>query len=66
MLLIHSPLPLKFRSNLPGIGAKMKTSAPGCTCGIALVLLSLLAVLHTTTTQKVAGVYGCLSVSVMS
>ncbi|XP_039099528.1 inter-alpha-trypsin inhibitor heavy chain H4 [Hyaena hyaena] len=30
----------------------MKTSAPGCTCGIALVLLSLLAVLHTTTAQK--------------
>ncbi|XP_011277833.3 inter-alpha-trypsin inhibitor heavy chain H4 isoform X1 [Felis catus] len=52
MLLIHSPLPLEFRSNLPGTGAKMKTSAPGRACGIATVLLSLLAVLHTSTPQK--------------
>nr|XP_060487246.1 inter-alpha-trypsin inhibitor heavy chain H4 isoform X6 [Panthera onca] len=52
MLLIHSPLLLEFRSNLPGTGAKMKTSAPGRTCSIATVLLSLLAVLHTSTPQK--------------
>ncbi|CAK7294285.1 Inter-alpha-trypsin inhibitor heavy chain H4 [Vulpes lagopus] len=51
-VLIHSPLPLKFRSNLLAPGAKMKASGPGCTCGIMLVLLSLLAVLHTTTAQK--------------
>ncbi|XP_029773739.1 inter-alpha-trypsin inhibitor heavy chain H4 [Suricata suricatta] len=30
----------------------MKTSAPGCACGLVPVLLSLLAVLHITTTQK--------------
>ncbi|XP_041617678.1 inter-alpha-trypsin inhibitor heavy chain H4 isoform X2 [Vulpes lagopus] len=51
-VLIHSPLPLKFRSNLLAPGAKMKASGPGCTCGIMLVLLSLLAVLHATTAQK--------------
>ncbi|XP_025311926.2 inter-alpha-trypsin inhibitor heavy chain H4 isoform X2 [Canis lupus baileyi] len=51
-VLIHSPLPLKFRSNLLAPGAKMKASGLGCTCGITLVLLSLLAVLHATTAQK--------------
>lgn len=66
MLLIHSPLLLEFRSNLPGTGAKMKTSAPGRTCSIATVLLSLLAVLHTSTPQKVVGVRGGLSVNGVS
>lgn len=65
-VLIHSPLPLKFRSNLLAPGAKMKASGLGCTCGITLVLLSLLAVLHATTAQKVTGVHGCLSGSGVS
>ncbi|XP_032314206.1 inter-alpha-trypsin inhibitor heavy chain H4 isoform X2 [Camelus ferus] len=52
-LLIHSPLPLKFRSHLPGTGAKMKTPAPVHAWDIVLVLLSLLlAILQTTTAQK--------------
>lgn len=66
LLLIHSPYPLKFRSNLPHTGAKMKTSAPGRTCGISLLLLLLLAALHMTTARKVTGVRGGLSGSGVS
>lgn len=62
ILLIHSPHPLKFRRHLPGTKAKMKTPAPCCVRGIALVLLLLLAALRTTTAQKVTGVW-CPSAS---
>lgn len=39
----------------------MKTPAPGRTCGVVLVLLSL-ATLQTLRAQKVAGVHGFLCV----
>ncbi|XP_032987716.1 inter-alpha-trypsin inhibitor heavy chain H4 [Rhinolophus ferrumequinum] len=49
---VHTLSQPDFRSSLPGTGAKMNTPAAAPTCGIVLVLLSLLAVLQTTTAQK--------------